>query len=124
MSSDEAQATVAQVIGLAQVFTPAQAAEVLRGIGLDAMTACALRTRAYRKQIPFHLNGHRIIFTIEDLREIAEGQSIRPQPAEREADVAAHASTATPARAARRAPSRVPRQLPADAWRARRPRHD
>jgi hypothetical protein len=88
MSSDELQATVAQLIGLSQVFTPAQAAEVLRGIGLDAMTACALRTRAYRKQIPFHLNGHRIIFTAEDLREIAEGQAVRPQPAEREVQAA------------------------------------
>jgi hypothetical protein len=119
MSPDEAQATVAQLTGLAQVFTPAQAAEVLRGIGLDAMTACALRTRAYRKQIPFHLNGHRIIFTIEDLREIAEGQAIRPQPAEREAQ----AADTTPPRAARRARPRAPSQLPADAWRERRPRH-
>lgn len=120
MSSDEVQATVAQLIGLAQVFTPAQAAEVLRSTGLDAMTACALRTRAYRKQVPFHLNGHRIIFTIEDLREIAEGQAIRPQPAEHEADAA---GTTTPPRTVRRARTRVPSQLPADAWRAKRPRH-
>ena len=92
---------------------------MLRGTGLDAMTACALRTRAYRKQIPFHLNGHRIIFTIEDLREIAEGQAIRPQSAEREAQ----APDITPPRAVRRARARVPSQLPADAWRAKRPRH-
>ena|ERR1700722_7466517 len=116
---DEIQATVAQLIGLTQVFTPAQAAEVLHGIGLDAMTACALRTRAYRKQIPFHLNGHRIIFTIEDLREIAEGQAIRPHPAEPDVQ----AADTTPPRAVRRARPRVPSQLPADAWRAKRPRH-
>ena len=118
MSPDEMQATAAQLIGLAQVFTPAQAAEVLRGTGLDAMTACALRTRAYRKQIPFHLNGHRIIFTIEDLREIAEGQAIRPQPAEPDIQTAA-----APPRATRRARTRVPNQLPADAWHAKRPRN-
>lgn len=118
MSSDEMQAITAPLIGLAQVFTPAQAAEALRSIGLDAMTACALRTRAYRKQIPFHLNGHRIIFTIEDLREIAEGQAIRPHPAEPDIQTAA----ASP-RAARRARTRVPSQLPADAWRAKRPRN-
>jgi hypothetical protein len=118
MSPDEMQAAAAPLIGLAQVFTPAQAAEALRGIGLDAMTACALRTRAYRKQIPFHLNGHRIIFTIEDLREIAEGQAIRPQPAEPEVQAAA-----APPRTVRRARTRVPSQLPADAWRAKRPRH-
>ena len=119
MSPDEMQATAAQLIGLAQVFTPAQAAEALRSIGLDAMTACALRTRAYRKQIPFHLNGHRIIFTIEDLREIAEGQAIRPHPAEPDIQTA----DITPPRTARRARARVPSQLPADAWRAKRPRN-
>jgi len=119
MPADEIQSTTAQLIGLAQIFTPAQAAEALRSIGLDAMTACALRTRAYRKQIPFHLNGHRITFTIEDLREIAEGQAIRPQPAEPDIQTA----DTTPPRAARRARTRVPNQLPADAWRAKRPRH-
>jgi hypothetical protein len=116
MSPDEMQAITAPLIGLAQVFTPAQAAEALRSIGLDAMTACALRTR---KQIPFHLNGHRIIFTIEDLREIAEGQAIRPHPAEPDVQGA----DTTPRRAVRRARSRVPSQLPADAWRAKRPRN-
>jgi len=118
MSSDEMQATAAPLIGLAQVFTPAQAAEALRSVGLDAMTACALRTRAYRKQIPFHLNGHRIIFTIEDLREIAEGQARRPQPTEPDVQTGA-----APPRTVRRARTRVPSQLPADAWRAKRPRH-
>jgi hypothetical protein len=119
MPSDELQATAAQLIGIAQVFTPAQAAEVLRSTGLDAITACALRTRAYRKQIPFHLNGHRIIFTIEDLREIAQGQAIRPQPAEHEVQ----AADTAPPRTVRRAKPRVPRQVPADLWRAKRPRH-
>ena len=109
----------AQLIGLTQVFTPAQAAEALRSVGLDAMTACALRTRAYRKQIPFHLNGHRITFTIEDLREIAEGQAIRPQQTEPDVQIA----DTTPPRAGRRARARVPSQLPADAWRAKRPRN-
>src|ERR1700677_903233 len=104
MTSDEVQATGAQLVGLTQVFTPAQAAEALRSIGLDAMTACALRTRAYRKQIPFHLNGHRIIFTIEALREIAQGQAIRPQPAAHEAQ----AADTPPPRTVRRAKPRVP----------------
>jgi hypothetical protein len=41
------------------VLTPARAAELLRTAGLEDITECALRTRAYRKQIPFHRNGHR-----------------------------------------------------------------
>jgi hypothetical protein len=36
------------------------------------MTETALRSRAYRRQIPFHLNGRKITFTESDLREIAE----------------------------------------------------
>ncbi len=46
-------------LGLPQIFAPRQAAEILRGLGLTEMTECALRTRAYRKQVPFHLNGRR-----------------------------------------------------------------
>jgi len=61
------------------VFTPVTAAEVLRGLGLAEITDCALRTRAYRQQVPFHLNGRRIVFTLADLREIAEGQPRRPR---------------------------------------------
>lgn len=54
---------------LAPVCCPAQAAEILRHLGLTEMTEmteCALRTRAYRRQIPFHRNGNRIIFTLSD----------------------------------------------------------
>lgn len=102
---------------LPRVFTPVAAAEVLRGLGLAEMTECALRTRAYRQQVPFHLNGRRIVFTLADLREIAEGQprTPRPQP--------------LPA-APRQAPARpVPRRRPVPhagqpskrAWRARTP---
>lgn len=110
--------TVAELAGLTRVFTPTQAAAVLRDIGLEDITECALRTRAYRKQIPFHLNGHRIIFTAEDLREIAEGKACRPR------DLAQESPQAAPARA--RPPRRTPRrdQSPgsSDAWRARRSR--
>jgi hypothetical protein len=67
-------------LGLPQVFSPAGATKVLRDLGLTEMTECALRTRAYRKQVPFHLNGRRIIFTLSDLKEIAEGEACRPQP--------------------------------------------
>ena len=67
---------------LPQLFTPAQAAEILRSLGLTEMTECALRTRAYRRQVPFHLNGRRIRFTAGDLREILEGQPHRPKPAD------------------------------------------
>lgn len=118
MSTGESREPVEQVSGLIRVFTPAQAAKALRGIGLEDMTECALRTRAYRKQIPFHLNGHRIIFTAEDLREIAEGKACRPR------DLAQESPQAAPARA--RPPRRTPRrdQSPgsSDAWRARRSR--
>jgi hypothetical protein len=60
-------------LDLPQDFTPAGAAEILRDLGLAEMTECALRTRAYRRQIPFHLNGRRIRFTTSDLRDIVEG---------------------------------------------------
>lgn len=65
---------------LRPVFAPDQAAEILRHLGLVEMTACALRTRAYRRQIPFHRNGNRITFTLTDLQEIAEGEPQRPEP--------------------------------------------
>jgi hypothetical protein len=104
--------------GLPQVFTPAEAARLLRDAGLTELTECALRTRAYRKQIPFHLNGRRIVFTLSDLREITEGGAYRPQPQARAATPPA-ASSPTP----RRRPSS--RRIPAtaDPWRARSP-HD
>src|SRR6202050_1285124 len=60
------------------LFTPLAAAQMLRGSGLTDMTECALRTRAYRKQVPFHRNGRRIVLTDADLRRIAEGQPRRP----------------------------------------------
>ena len=67
-------------LGLAPVFSPAQAVEILRELGLEDLTECALRTRAYRRQVPFHQSGRRIIFTVDDIREIAEGQPHQPEP--------------------------------------------
>ena len=102
-------------LDLPPLFTPAQAAEILRSLGLTEMTECALRTRAYRRQVPFHLNGRRIRFTASDLREIAEGQARQPQPL-------APAQTGPPAR--RSAPRRSSaRTSPAkrDTWRAHEP---
>lgn len=105
-----------RLVNLARVFTPAQAAQVLRDAGLVDMTECALRTRAYRKQIPFHLNGRRIIFTADDLREIAEGTPCRPE---------LHDSSERPEQARvptqRRKMTRVT-QPESGGWRARRPR--
>jgi hypothetical protein len=112
---------VAQLIGLAPVFTPAQAAEVLRSIGLDEITECALRTRAYRKQIPFHLNGHRIIFTTDDLREIAEGKPCRPSADETESPHPEPPVPPVPEQATRRRARTAGGQQ--DLWRARGPRH-
>ena len=101
---------------LPQLFTPAQAAEILRNLGLAEMTECALRTRAYRRQVPFHLNGRRIRFTTGDLREILEGQARRPKPAD--------PPQALPSRG--RPPSRRltahRTERPPQAWRARSPR--
>lgn len=104
-------------LGLPQVFSPAHAAEILRGLGLTEMSECALRARASRKQVPFHRNGRRITFTVSDLREIAEGAALRPQPP---------AETVTPATVPPPAPRR--RSSPRNGattpgpWRARRPR--
>jgi DDE family transposase len=120
MNAQEGQRSAEGTAALIRVFTPAQAAEALRSIGLDAMTACALRTRAYRKQIPFHLNGHRIIFTIGDLREIAEGQARRP-----EEPAASRASATSVPPKPRRQHAAARSASPADAslWRARQVRH-
>jgi hypothetical protein len=103
-------------LDLPQLFAPAQAAEILRRLGLTELTECALRTRAYRRQVPFHLNGRRIRFTASDLREIVEGQSRRPKSI----DV-----TASLPPGGRRTPRRSPTRTtdhPPQTWRARRPR--
>jgi hypothetical protein len=101
-------------LDLPQLFAPAEAAEILRDLGLTEMTECALRTRAYRRQVPFHLNGRRIRFTASDLREIIEGQARRPEPAD--------AAQSQPSRreAPRRSLARSADQAP-QTWRARRP---
>lgn len=103
-------------LGLAPVFSPAQAAEILRNLGLEDLTECALRTRAYRRQIPFHQNGRRITFTADDIREIAEGQPHRPEPRAR-AERSAPAQVAPVRR--RRSPAEV-RDVVSAPWRARR----
>jgi hypothetical protein len=106
--------TPVTALDLPQLFAPAEAAEILRHLGLAEMTECALRTRAYRRQVPFHLNGRRIRFTASDLREIVEGQARRPEPED-----------AAPSRPSRRQSPR--RSLgrsaehPPQTWRARRP---
>jgi hypothetical protein len=103
-------------LGLPQLFSAAQAAEILRGLGLTDMTECALRTRAYRKQIPFHLNGRQIRFTIADLREIAEGQARRPNPpgSTRPAQALTPRTAAVPRRSSARTTEPAPVR-----WRAR-----
>ena len=103
-------------LDLPQLFTPAQAAEILRNLGLAEMTECALRTRAYRRQVPFHLNGRRIRFTASDLREILEGEARRPKPAD--------TPQARPLKAqpASRRPSPRKTERPSPTWRARSPR--
>jgi hypothetical protein len=105
------------MLGLPQVFSPAGAAEVLRILGLTEMTECALRTRAYRKQVPFHLNGRRITFTLSDLREIAEGKACRPQPGGERT-----LSRTAPRPSPRRRTAHQTSAVTADQWRARRPR--
>jgi hypothetical protein len=101
-------------LNLPQLFAPAEAADILRHLGLTEMTECALRTRAYRRQVPFHLNGRRIRFTADDLREIVEGRAQRPEPAD----------AAPPQPSRRQVPRRSlahPPDHPAQTWRARRP---
>jgi hypothetical protein len=103
-------------LGLAPVYSPAQAAEILRSLGLEDMTECALRTRAYRRQVPFHQNGRKITFTVDDIREIAEGQPHRPEPRTRAE--ASEPALMTPVRRRRlRAEVRDSTRAP---WRARR----
>ena len=115
---DEPPITAADLpaLGLPRVYSPAQAAGILRGLGLTEMTECALRTRAYRKQVPFHLNGRRITFTVNDLREIAEGDMYRPQP---RAEANAPATTPPPV-PRRRSRTRTSDGIKAGPWRASR----
>jgi hypothetical protein len=82
MTDPEASIVPNPLDELPPVFEPPRAAEILRSLGLTGMTECALRTRAYRRQVPFHRNGNRITFTLEDLKNIAEGQASRPEPHE------------------------------------------
>lgn len=103
-------------LDLPRLFTPVQAAEILRGLGLTEMSECALRTRAYRRQVPFHLNGRRIRFTATDLREIVEGQAQRPRSADE-----AHALPPASRRAPRPSSSHN-HERPPQTWRARSPR--
>jgi hypothetical protein len=104
-------------VDLPQIFLPMDAAEVLRSLGLAEMTECALRTRAYRKQVPFHLNGRRIVFTLGDLREIVEGDGHRPQRRDR-----AVTPPAAPPPVIRRRQLSRRGVTPAEPWRARSPR--
>jgi hypothetical protein len=98
---------------IARVFSPAQAVDVLRSLGLEDLTECALLTRAYRRQVPFHRNGRKIIFTVGDLREIVEGQPQRPEPR-------ARASAPEPAPTAPRTRRRSATTALGGPWRARR----
>jgi hypothetical protein len=104
----------AAALNLPLLFSPAQAAEILRRLGLTEMTECALRTRAYRRQVPFHMNGRRIRFTANDLREIVESQARRPTQAS-----PAEATPVSDRRAPRRSSARNG-QRPAPTWRARK----
>jgi hypothetical protein len=107
-------------LDLPQLFSPVRAAEILRGLGLTEMTECALRTRAYRRQIPFHRNGRRIQFTASDLREIAEGQAQRPDSNGAPLPVPAERAASAPKAAPRRFTASTADRAPV-AWRARRP---
>lgn len=100
-------------LGLPMLFSAAQAAELLRRLGLTEMTECALRTRAYRRQVPFHMNGRRVRFTASDLREIVESQARRPRAAD-----APEAASLNGRRPSRRSPARNG-QRPPPTWRAR-----
>jgi hypothetical protein len=86
---------------------------MLRSHGLTTITECALRARAYRKQVPFHLNGRSIVFTLADLAEIVEGQARRPLSRQTWAQ-----QTATARRPRRRPTRHCPE--PVETWRARR----
>lgn len=117
MSTSDEPTAEKHSFSVTRVFTPSQAAKLLRRMGLEEMTECALRTRAYRRQIPFHVNGRRIMFTLTDLREIAEGRAYRPRCAESENNTIQRVP-----RTPRRVPRRAQEALAHDAWRARRPR--
>jgi hypothetical protein len=104
-------------LDLPQLFTPTQAAEILRSLGLTEMTECALRTRAYRRQVPFHLNGRRIRFTATDLREIIEGHAQQPRPADEIQALPRSRRSGT-----RRSSGRTS-ERPPESWRARNPRN-
>jgi hypothetical protein len=99
-------------LDLPRLFAPAEAAEILQQLGLTEMTECALRTRAYRRQVPFHLNGRRVRFTPGDLREIVEGQARRPKPADAPPQPREQAHRRSLTRSADRPPQ---------TWRARKP---
>jgi hypothetical protein len=105
-------------LGVPRIYSPAEAAAILRQAGLREMTECALRTRAYRKQVPFHLNGRRITFTLGDLSEIAEGRAHRPPP---QAETRHRAAQPPPSRHHRATPRR--NGTTEHRWQARRP-HD
>jgi hypothetical protein len=100
---------------LMPVFIPSQAAEILRRLGLSGMTECALRTRAYRRQVPFHRNGNRITFTLADLKEIAEGVAHRPEPRKQP-----EPPSPVPARRRSRSQQSPTKDTAQGAWRARR----
>jgi hypothetical protein len=107
-------------LDLPRLFSPVRAAEILRGLGLTGMTECALRTRAYRRQIPFHRNGRRVQFTANDLREIAEGQAQRPDSTgAQRPSVQAASSAPAPKTTPRRSSARTAVCAPV-CWRARR----
>jgi hypothetical protein len=108
------ESRVSAGLDLPRLFAPAEAAEILRHLGLPEMTECALRTRAYRRQVPFHLNGRRVRFTPGDLREIVEGQARRPKPAD--AAPSLQARKQAPRRSLTRSADHPPQT-----WRARRP---
>ena len=116
MPSVELASGALSAFGLPHVFSPAEAAGLLRAAGLTELTECALRTRAYRKQVPFHLNWRRIVFTPGDLREIADGEARRPQP-----PATAAMPGATPQPAPRRRPLVRRTAADGDPWRARLP---
>jgi hypothetical protein len=111
--SADGTSAVLSAFGLPHVFSPAEAAGLLRSAGLSELTECALRTRAYRKRVPFHLNGRRIVFTLGDLREIAEGEARRPQ--------LSVMSGTTPQPTPRRRPLVRRTAATSDPWRARKP---
>lgn len=107
-------------LGLPQLFDPAEAAKILRDLGLTEMTECALRTRAYRRQVPFHMNGHRVRFTTSDLREIAEGQACRPHPPPETSPALRAPSVHRPSSGRATRSNRHARET----WRAREPRDE